>query len=400
MADINTLLFILWGLIGLSGGILIVQNLFSVNKGELIFLGIAAGVVLETFIANILAQIIQPPAAFWLSAGLVLVSGCILEFKFKQLRSIKLREVFLRTETFWFTILVILFTMIGLGLPIFDDFQNLPTVSRMAAGDIPPHFALNPEIRFGYHYFLLLVSAQFVRIGGITPALGLDLARSLLMVTTIFLGGKFIYRWTGSRIAEMLGGVFLLFSSGCRWLFFFIPQYVKNLLDSQVHLIGSGADSGRTLFEALSGKWMIESGPIPFPFAYTSGINPPMLLALGGVGASATMILMLLILTYQSRRNWMGLIPVVIFFASLALANEVWFFILGGGMLFLLVYSLVINKRTHVKELIFLIGSFALGGIISLLQGGMLTELARSILISGNNGASGSYYDTTLKFIL
>lgn len=399
MADFNWILLAIWGLIVVCGGILIMQNLFTLKNDLLLFVGVAGGIVLETFFANFLAQVLPPLAAFWLSAGLILAVGIVLEIKYKHLRAINLKEVLFRTDAFWFVLITILFTTIGLGLPIFDDFQNLPTVSRMAAGDIPPHFALNPEIRFGYHYFLLLVSAQFLRIGDISPALSLDLARSLMMVTTVFLGGKFIFRWTGNRIAEILGMGLLFFSSGVRWLFFFSPQTVKSLLDGNIQLIGSGADSGRTMFEALAGSWRIEAGPIPFPFAFTSGINPPMILALGGVGASATMIIMLVLLNFHSRRNWLGLFPLIVFFASLALANEVWIILFGGGILILSGIILLTRKTIQSRETLLLLGCLTFGGIISLFQGGMLTELARSILTIGNHSGAGSYYDTTIKLI-
>ena len=136
----------------------------------------------------------------------------------------------------------LLFSLIGRGLPIFDDFQNLPTVSRLAAGDIAPHFPLNPEYRFGYHYFLLLIAAQVVRIGGLFPAVALDIVRAFFLVSTAFLGGILIYRITKSYIAEFLGMILLLFSSGIRWLLLLAPPSLQPILNTQIHLMGSGLD--------------------------------------------------------------------------------------------------------------------------------------------------------------
>ena len=53
-------------------------------------------------------------------------------------------------------LLLVLFTLINRGLSIFDDFHNLPLVSRLAVGDFPPHFYLNPDQRLAYHYGLNL----------------------------------------------------------------------------------------------------------------------------------------------------------------------------------------------------------------------------------------------------
>ena len=193
------ILIIFWTISWLIGGILIISNLFAINENEILYLGAATGLVLENWLANLLGQIINPEIGFWLAPGLVLLTGVILEYKLKYFQKHKFKKILFTTSSFWFITALVLFSLIGRGLPIFDDFQNLPTVSRLAAGDIAPHFSLNPEIRFGYHYFLLLVAAQIVRIGGLFPAAALDITRAFFMVTTVFIGGKFIFRMTQSR---------------------------------------------------------------------------------------------------------------------------------------------------------------------------------------------------------
>jgi len=55
------------------------------------------------------------------------------------------------------------------GLAILDDYHNLPLVSMIAAGDVPPHFYLNPTNRLAYHYGLHLFSGSLVQQGGLFP---------------------------------------------------------------------------------------------------------------------------------------------------------------------------------------------------------------------------------------
>ncbi len=387
----------LWIISWLIGGLLIIANLFVVNENETLYLGAATGLVLENWLANVFGQIMNPIIGFWLAPGLVLLTGVFLECKLNYFRKLQFKKIFITTSSFWFIVAMVLFFLIGRGIPIFDDFQNLPTVSRLAAGDIAPHFPLNPEIRFGYHYFLLLVAAQIVRIGGLFPAAALDLTRAFFMVTTVFICGKFILRMTQSRIAEMLGMIFMLFSSGARWLLLLVPPALQNILNTQIHLIGSGAASGNILFEAIYKPWMIEAGPIPFPFAFASGINRPLILALGGIGASAVMIIMLILMIFQSRRGWYSLIVIAIQIAALALADEVWFILFGAGLI-LSGLSIFINKRALWKiEVLSIAFPALIGAVVALFQGGMITEKFLSILNA--NTAANSYYDTTIKFI-
>ena len=393
----GVILIFIWTILWIMGGLLMTANLFLTTENETFFLGAAVGLVLENWLANILGQFINPLVGFWLAPGLVLLAGILLEYKLNNFRKLQVKIVFLTTSSFWFMAALILFSLIGRGLPIFDDFQNLPTVSRLAAGDIAPHFPLNPELRFGYHYFLLLVAAQIVRIGGIFPAAALDVTRAFFMVATVFLGGKFILSLTRSRVAEMLGMIFLLFNSGIRWLLLLIPTTIQNILNTQIHLIGSGADTGINLFEAIYKPWMIEAGPVPFPFAFASGINTTLMLKLGGIGASAVMIIMLILMVFQSRRSMYSLIVIGILVAALALADEVWFILFGIGLV-LSGLSLFYKKSSlwRIEVLSLALPAFA-GAVVALFQGGMITEKFLSIL--NVQTASNSYFDTTVKFI-
>ena len=77
--------------------------------------------------------------------------------------------------------------MISRGLAIFDDYAHLPTISIMATGEIPPQFALNPDIPYSYHYFLLLFGAQIISLTGIMPWTAWDIARTFTIAPAVFL---------------------------------------------------------------------------------------------------------------------------------------------------------------------------------------------------------------------
>ena len=161
-------------------------SLFRLRRSETAMVGLGIGLVLETWLTNLLAHGMQFLIAAWLSAALVLLAGALSAFAFRR----NLRFELSLSQWFWLGALILLFNAIGRGLGIFDDYQNLPTVSLMAAGDVPPHFALNPALNFGYHYFLLLLAAQFMRIGNMYPWSALDLARAPILALPLILAGS------------------------------------------------------------------------------------------------------------------------------------------------------------------------------------------------------------------
>ena len=177
---------------GAQGGWMLAASLFRLRRSETAMVGFGIGLVLQTWLANLLAHGMPILIAFWLSAALVLLAGGVSALVFRR----NLRFDFSLSQWLWLGILTLLFNAIGRGLGIFDDYQNLPTISLMAAGDVPPHFALNPALNFGYHYFLLLFAAQFMRIGNMFPWSALDLARGLILALPLILAGLWAYRLT------------------------------------------------------------------------------------------------------------------------------------------------------------------------------------------------------------
>lgn len=383
------LLLALWAL----GGWLMLARTFDLPAHERGLLGLGLGLVTGTWLANWLARFLPPGLAFWGAALLTVGLGLALAWPLK--RDLFSREAFQPGQWAIFIVFVVIFTLIGRGFAFFDDHQNLPPVSIMAAGDVPPHFAYNPSLRFGYHYFLLLVASQFVRLTGAGPWTALDLARGLTLALTLAYGGFVAVRLARSRLAAAVSMVFLAFAGGARWLFLLLPLSLQRQLSASVHLIGSGADTGPNLITAIYKNWKIEGlGPLPFPFMFGSGLDPSFSMFHNGWGTSAiTMALLLMLLAgVQSQRRLLSRLPLVILLASLALANEVTFTFLYLGLACALLAWVIQNRSLRLPPSLWAwIGLMAIGGILALVQGGMFTEIARGWL-ERQSAAGGSTY--------
>lgn len=378
------LIFILWT----AAGWLAISRIdrHALPAGERSLLGLGLGFVSSTWLANWLGRFIPPDAAFWGATLLTLGLGLALAWPLKWEN--------LTTESFplrpwlFFIFTALLFTLIGRGLGFFDDHQNLPPVSIMATGDIPPHFAFNPDLIFGYHYFLLLAASQLVRLTGAGPWTALDLVRGVTLALTLSYTGFLAYRLTRSRLAQAASITFAAFAGGARWLIFLLPAVLQQKLSASVQLIGSGADTGHNLLSALYKYWQIEgSGPLPFPFAFGSGLDPSFSMFHNGWGTSAlTIILLLLLLTGAGlsasavKSDWFkrrGLPISLILLSSLALANEVTFAFLYLGFAVAALIRVIQKRSLRLSRNLWeWVGLLFVAGLIACLQGGMLTEVA------------------------
>ncbi len=382
------LLLILW----FVGGWLVAARTFRLQPHERGLVGLGLGLVLGTWLANWLARWMSADLAFWAAGGLLVLVGLALAWPLN--RELISRDALQPTQWLLFALAAITLTLIGRGLGFFDDAQNLPHVSMMATGDVPPHFAFDPRIGYGYHYFLLLVAAQFVRLTQAGPWTALDLARGLTLALTLTYGGFVAYRLTHSKLAQTLSVVFMAFAGGARWIFLFLPLTLQHHLSSSIHLIGSGADSGPNFITAIYKFWNIEgNGPLKLPFLFGSGLDPSFSMFHNGWGTSAIMIALLLILLATLRQNWRSDVPIVILLASLALANEVTFAFLYLG-LFFAILSWVLQKRSlHLPRSFWVwFTLFFIGGLFALVQGGMFTEIIHGWISRQVSGQSDTYF--------
>ena len=382
----------LLAILGLSalGGWMLSASLFRLRRGEIAFVGFAMGLFIQNWLFNIFAHWFAFETSAWLAAIIVLLSGALatshLASRISHLAS-RISEAWhlIRDSLpLWllFALLAYIFYSTGRGLGLFDDYQNLPTISLMAAGDIPPHFALDPSLPFGYHYFLLLLAAQFMRLGDTFPWIALDAARALTISLTLVLTALWAGRVTNSRIAALAAALIVAFASGTRWMLLLLPAKLVEIISSHITLIGSSSLIADNLAHALLLPWRIEGvGPMPFPFAFTSGVNPPLIMSYGGSGAAGGVILLILLITAPRWRHWTAVIPTTILLAAYSLASDAGYGIFGLGLLFTAIAWAITHRSLKLPRTLWLwLGAAALSALFSILQGGMFTELVRGLV--------------------
>jgi hypothetical protein len=384
-------LALLWA----AGGWLISARLFDLKPVERHLVGFGIGLVAGNWLANLLSRFLPLDLACWFSALIVLIAGLALAWPIRA--DLPAMWSFSWGQWLSFGLLALLFTLINRGLAIFDDYAYLPSVSLMATGDIPPHFPFDTSLSLGYHYFLLLLGAQFMRVTGAAPWTALDLARGLTMSLYFLLGGLLAFRLTDRPGSQFWGGLFVALAGGTRWLLLLLPPSLVAAISGSLRLIGATGQNHATLQSLLNGPWLIEgSGPVPFPFAFVSGISQPAILALGGFGIFYGVILLVLILVAPHLRSPWAWPLIVILLSSLSLANEIFFVSMSAG-LFLMAAFWAVTRRSikFPSSLRSWMIAFASAALVAFLQGGALTDLAKSLLVHNATGAV--YYETGFR---
>lgn len=389
------LLILVWGL----GGWLMTLRWFDLKPHERGFLGFGIGMVVANWLGNFTARVLPTSIAFWAAAFLTLVLGLISAWPLQRDQFPQWRDVKWST---WlvFIVAVIVFTLIGRGLGMLDDFQNLPLSSLMATGDIPPHFPGRPDARFGYHYFLILLSVQFMRVADAPPWTALDLARGLTLALAIVFTGLLAWRLTRNKAIAWVSAVFFAFAGGTRWLLLLLPGSLLNRMSSGLTLIGSGRATADNLLDALSRFWVVEgNGPIGFPFAFVNGVNAPALMTHNGYGVFAGVLLLLLLLLGGRQKTWRAGIPLVILLASLALANEVEFVLLYFGIILVAILWMIWNRAIRPPQSAwFWISVVVLAGVLVMVQGGFITEVLYGRLFPSPS-QSDSYFQVRFSIV-
>jgi hypothetical protein len=401
---------ILWCGLWSLGGIWMVRSAFNLRPNEETMAGIGAGLIVQTWLANLLGRFLPAGPAFWLGAILTLLAGLGMSFPLKRGELHRLYRIQISPLQFLSLFLLsFLLIAVGRGLAILDDYQNLPTTSLLAAGDIPPHFALDPHVQFDYHYFSLLTAAEFMLIGKTYPWIALDVVRGFGTALSILLGLFWIERVTGSTLAGMISAVLGLFGGGTRWLMLFLPENVLKWMSPQIKMIGSAGQSANDLVTALTGPWAVETGAKwPMPFAFANGINVPSIWTYhSGTGGTVSVISTLLLLSHNHWRGWRGAALLAVLLAALALGSEVSLvqLIIALGVL-AVVYVLLMTrgswrkarqgrfswKTALPKALLGWFGVLLLAGLIALVQGGVLTGAFTGLLGKMSGQAKGSGY--------
>ncbi len=387
---------LVWVALWALGGIWMVRRAFNLRPNEQVLVGVAIGLALENWLANLLGRFMVVPAAFWLAAGLVFLGGLALSLPLW--RKSPLWLVLIPVSPLqWAGLIGLAFVLItvGRGLAILDDYQNLPMTSILATGDIPPHFALDPNVVFDYHYGGLLFSAQLMRVGGLHAWNAIDIVRGFTFALALFLSMLWVRRVTGSRLAGLVSVLMGLFAGGTRWLMLFLPEPLLKRLSANIHMIGSASQSANDFLTALPGSWAVDSGSTwGFPFAFANGMNVPSIWTYhAGAGALAGLIGGFLLLTHNRWRGWPAALISTLALAALPLNNETSFIRLCVGFVVVVALTMLLRRTTHLPAALsrwfwMLIPA----GLIAMVQGGVLTGIASGLLARLSGQAGGPSY--------
>ncbi len=390
-------LIFIWIAFWFLGGFLILVNTFKVRRDEATILGFGVGLILQVWVANGLGHVLEPLPAFWISAIFIFILGVFLTILFKN--SNLARKQFTFPMNYWLAFFLIstIFFMIGRGLSIFDDYQNLPMTSYIAAGSIPPQFVLNPEVSFDYHYLMLLNAAQWMQVADLFPWTALDINRALFLGLAIVYAVLFGYRITKSKVAGWLTATFFAFASGFRWLLLFIPEPLLEKISEHITMIGSGFATADTLSAAMIKNWALEgSGIIDFPFAFGNGYHNVPVFNHDGTGLMGTVIAILVFLLFERCKNIYGKIVISGLLSAMALIDEIWFvfFIAATAVFFLL--SHLVRRRSPSREK--WVDAFLLiivPVLFAAIQGGVLTGITNGLfakIIKTGESYATQYY--------
>ena len=384
-----------WVLLWAVGGWWLLRACFSLRDHEQLLAGLALGLVLQAWLANLLAPWLPVMFAFWLGAVLTFVAGLAALQRAEGWGSLLARPPIHRGQLLGFALLLYLFIAIGRGMAISDDFQNLPITAMLAVGDIPLRFPLDPSVAYPYHYFNLLVAGQFVRLFNLFAWTATDAARGLTFALSIMLAGLWAQRLTRSALAGFLNGLVFAFAGGARWLLLLLPSNLLSAVSAHVQLIGSGAASAPDLLGALARPWATAGdGPYPFPFAFVNGFYNPLVINYhAGGGVIGLMIGWLLLLTAARRRGKAAWAVLVVLLAALALSAEVNWVLLCLAFALLLLLDLLRRRSWRPTPAL---GAWfmaaAVAALLSLVQGGVLSDTAAGWLAGLSGQALATYH--------
>jgi len=378
-----------------TGGWLIASAAFRLEPGERVAVGAGVGFAIHLVAANLLAHLMPSGAAFAVSALLVFVLGLGLCLRDRPRFDLgDLRRAWLQIVV-WAG-LALAFVLIARGLGILDDRKNLALISLMANGHIPPPFYMDAATPFKYHYGSQLFGAELLSLGGMTPWSAFDGSKGILgglaIVLSWHLGRRLTHRAAGGYAMVAL----MAFGSGARWLLLLAPSGWVAAASETIQLWGSGADTAPTLAAALTSTWTVSGGPpIGIPFAFVNGMNEPLVLGIqAGTAPMARALLFLLLLTLRRERSAWAMLVWTSTLALLALTWETDFLVYGGTLLGLAVCLRFWRRGAFLgRSLKWAAASVAAAGLISLVQGGTLTEIARGALEwgAGSGGGLGGF---------
>jgi hypothetical protein len=365
-------------------GWLLATHAFRLQARERLIVGLGLGLVLYTWLANLLGHWLSPELTFILPALLLLPIGGWLAWRSQR----RHEGPWLDREDLkawpWLLaglILVYIFLLWSKGLTLFDEHKNLSLISIIGNGDIPPHFFPNYPLNFIYHYGFHFVGASLMRLGGLLPWSAFDASKALLWGLMLLLAGLLGRRYVGRAWGGWVTAAVVALAAGTRYLLLLLPPGFLLQADKVIQLQGTSALIGKPFSEALSSPWPVDGGPpLPYMFGFLNGIMDPMVMAHQGPNIFAVLILLLvwLLVSRQAGRRSFLLLAAV--FSTWALAWETTYalFLLGLGAFTVITYWR--NGNLNLPQFTPVLAAAALSLPIVLMQGGTLTELARDFV--------------------
>lgn len=399
---LNGLSILAWAGLWALGGWWLARRCFHLRENEEALVGVAAGFILQIWAVNLLGQVLDMQSAAWAGAGLVFLAGlagCLLPGRQAgAARGWKMLLPWPVSIWQWVSValLFLLALGIGRGLGIFDDYAHLPTVSVMAASGLPPRFALDPAVPYDYHYFLMVFAAELMRITSVAAWRALDIARALTFALALPLTFIWVQRLTSSKLAGLVGALMLAFGTGTRWLLLLLPENILKTISDGVQMLGSALQSGPDLASALIKGWQIDSGPLPFSFAFANGLHSPGVLdLLGANGLSGRLLLVILLLTFNRWRGWPALVLTTVLWSTSFLRTEAGILIsLASWAVVTAVYML--SRKTVRLPLTLRQWWIVLlaGTVLGMAQGGALQGMLSSMVGELLTGQAQASYQT------
>lgn len=386
--NLNLLPWLLAMLAAWVGGWLLATQAFKLNKGERLIIGLGLGIVLYTWLANLLGHWLSADVTFYGAALIVLLTGLIVAWRRKA-------GVWFERQDFsvwpWLLAglaLIWLFLRWSKGLALFDEHKNLSLISIIATGDIPPRFTPQSEIYFAYHYGFQVFAASLMRLGGMLPWSAFDTAKSVLWGVTLLLAGLLGRRYIGRPWGAWAAGGVLALATGTRYLLLLMPPGLLLQADKLIQLQGTSALIGKPFSEALTSGWLVDGGPpVQYIFGFLSGIMEPFVMAHQGPNTLSVLIVLLVwLLLPKLAGRWSALLLVPVF-AIWALTWETTYGLFVLGLFLFAAIFYLRNRNLNLPDFKPVLAAAALSIPIVLLQGGTLTEMARHLFFASAQAA-------------
>ncbi len=286
-------------------GWLLATHAFKLQARERLIAGLALGVVLYIWLANLFGHWLSPDVTFVLPAVALLAIGLALAWSRK---SIWLNKEDLNVWP-WLVAgfgLFYLFFVWSKGLTLFDEQKNLSLISIIGNGDIPPHFAANSPFLFAYHYGFHFIGASLMRLGDLLPWSAFDVSKAFLWAVMLLLAALLGLRYVGRAWGAWAAAAVVALASGTRYLLMLLPPGFLLQADKVVQLQGTSAIIGKPFSQALLLPWPVDGGPpMPYLFGFLNGIMDPMVMAHQGPNILAVLILLLVwLLIPKLKGRW------------------------------------------------------------------------------------------------